>query len=218
MTDGPPRESAHADLELAPALVVGRPRRLVDARTGSATTWGTRAFVEVSDHGLRVRFRCAARAVSAPHTRRKDRVWLHDAVEVFVWPVGAAHLLEFQVSPRAVLRDLKVHDPFSPARVFDDSWSAAEVRTEAALERREGRVCGWRAGLDVSWSDLGAGPDAVAVGLFRVDRHPEQLSALRAVEGFTGFHDRRLLARLAPTRAAAGPRGGDAGSLVRRRP
>jgi hypothetical protein len=181
---------------LAPALEVGQPRRLVDARTGGATTWGTRVLVEADEQALRVRFRCAAGAVSAPHRARKDRVWLHDAVEVFVWPLGAGHLLEFQVSPRAVLRDLKVHQPFSAERAFDPSWSAGHVRTDAAVDRRGGRVRGWRAELEVSWQDLGAAVDGVALGLFRVDRHPEQLSALRGVEGFTGFHDPRLLAPL----------------------
>jgi hypothetical protein len=172
--------------------------RLVDL-SGGQLVWPTEFRLAWEAERLWVAFACSARSVRATMTRYKDKVWQEDAVEVYVQPPDGL-LCEFQLSPRGVFRDLVVRRPGEPDQEFDDSWCCAGMRTDALIADERGLLV-WRAVMGIPWSSVSArGPVAPGwkLGLFRLERDPEELSALCASPApEVDFHDPRLLADLA---------------------
>lgn len=166
---------------------------LVDVASGRRPRWATTLQVAATPDFLWVRYRCRAAEVLATLTRPKDKVWTEDAVELFLWPDGADSLVELQISPRGVVRDLLVHRPFTEQPTFDDSWCCEGLVSAAEVLKRPGKIAGWVALFGVPLGQVGRGPAGLFLGAFRVDRHPPSFSALRSTPSFERFHDRALL-------------------------
>jgi cellulose/xylan binding protein with CBM9 domain len=157
--------------------------RLCDVRTGAAPVWPTDVRVAYTETALWLLYTCAAQTVRATMTRYKERVWLEDAVEAYVVAPADPHLYEFQLNPIGTGRDLRVIDPGTPHQRFDDGWSCAGWVTGTAIDRGADRnVRGWRAMMGLPWRSLS--PHAPRspgwrIGLFRIERDPEEFSGAR---------------------------------------
>ncbi len=171
---------------IVPSGWVGVPtRQLINARSGSALWMSTAVQLVRADDRLVARFVCAARSIRATMTHYKDKVWQEGAVQVYLRPPGDPRLYEFQLSPLGTTRDLLVHDPGTPAQVFDDSWSCEGLATAAWIHRDEdGKVEGWEAAFMIPLAAM-VGADVASaagwrVGVFRLECDPVEFGALAA--------------------------------------
>lgn len=176
-------------------------RALVLAGSGLPPVWPTTARLTTTEEHVHARFDCRANAVVATMTSYKDKVWMEDAVEMFVWPDGDPYLYEFQLSPAGVCRDLRVADHGGAGQAFDGDWRCHGLDTRASLRKdEEGRLVGWTGDIIVPWAGLGRSgpPGSWRVGLFRIHRtDPEEFSALRARPGEPiDFHHNAMLERV----------------------
>jgi hypothetical protein len=173
---------------------------LVLVENGQAPEFPTCVRLLYTPEQLLVRFECTADAVTATMTRYKDKVWQEDVAEVFIWPPGDEYLYEFQLSPRAVHRDLRVAAHGTADQTFDDSWGCERLHTETAINYADGRVRRWYAlfGFPVGLLGEPASTEAPLIGLFRISRNPiEEFSSLRpSPDSQANFHDNRLLVPL----------------------
>jgi hypothetical protein len=156
---------------------------LCDVRTGAAPVWPTEVRVGHTETALWLHYTCAAWTVRATMTRYKERVWLEDAVEAYVVAPADPHLYEFQLNPIGTGRDLRVTDPGVSQQRFDDGWSCAGWVTQTAIDRGADRnVRTWRAMMGFPWRSLSTqAPRAPGwwIGLFRIERDPEEFSGAR---------------------------------------
>jgi hypothetical protein len=97
-------------------------------RTASTIEWGPApyrtSFAALwNDHGLAVRFKaCDTRAWSTM-TRRDDRIWDEEVVEMFLDPMrNGRHYAEVEFSPINVVTDLHIHEPW-PHLAGDVTWN-----------------------------------------------------------------------------------------------
>jgi hypothetical protein len=179
MTPGPPipRWSVpRAAAGFAWGEIPGRP--LVDAVTGGPAAQATTVRAAWSAAGLHVRFECVDHRAWGTLTRRDDPLWQEEAVEVFLAPGTAdpVDYLEFEVSPRGVLWDGRIHNPTSLRAdlVSDPSWDCPGVRWAAGrlgAERQD-----WWAELTLPWAGIGAGSNPEGreqlwrANFYRIDR------------------------------------------------
>ncbi len=169
--------------------------------TGDTPVWPTEVRVGHTDDALWLHYTCSARTVRATMTRYKERVWLEDAVEAYVAAPGDPNLYEFQVNPIGTARDLRVVDPGARGQRFDDGWSCAGWVTQAAIDRGADRnIAAWRALIGLPWRSLSAAPPGGGgwrLGLFRIERDPEEFSGLRwFAQERMELHAPEFLARL----------------------
>jgi hypothetical protein len=159
------------------------PLSFCDVGTGGDPVWATDVRVGHTEDALWLHYTCAAGTVRATMTHYKERVWLEDAVEAYVVAPDDPHLYEFQVNPIGTARDLRVVDPGTPGQHFDDGWSCAGWVAEAAIDRGADRnVRAWRALIGLPWRSLSPRSPYAAgwrIGLFRIERDPEEFSGLR---------------------------------------
>lgn len=172
------------------------PRHLLTVTNGEEPRWPTTVRVAATTSRLWVRFTCSAATIRATMLRYKDKVWQEDAVEVFFERPAQHCLFELQQSPIGVVRDLVIRDPGGQAERFDDTWVCQGLLSEAAQHFRHGKLYGWEAVFGIPWESLGGFPqqEACRIGLFRIERDPEEYSGLVAVPGKPpNFHDPRHL-------------------------
>lgn len=125
---------------------------LVLSGDGGTPRRGTRVRIVHDDDRLHVRFDCDDPDPWSTFARRDEPLWKNEAVEVFLAPGAAAptRYLEFQVSPKGVLYDARVHNPDGRRETLevDPSWDCPGVHREAGERSRRG-VPGWWAVLAV---------------------------------------------------------------------
>lgn len=95
----------------------------------SARTLYAACFTETH---LLIAFRCLDEDVWGTYSRRDDPLYEEEVVEVFLCPTGdLRHYYEFEVSPRNVVFDAKVHSPDLNRRTMnvDTSWDCSGLET-----------------------------------------------------------------------------------------
>lgn len=145
------------------------------APAGQATT----VRLAWDDAALHVRFDCVDDQAWGTLTRRDDPLWQEEAVEVFLAPGEAdpVDYFEFEVSPRGVLFDARIHNPTSLRADLraDVAWNCPGIRWEvgSGSERQD-----WWAVLVLPWIGLLAAPPPPVwrANFYRIDR-PERAPA-----------------------------------------
>jgi hypothetical protein len=147
---------------------------LVRSEDGTPPAQPTRVRLAWDEAALHVRFDCVDSYAWGTLTRRDDPLWQEEAVEVFLAP-GAADpvdYLEFEVSPRGILFDARIHNPTSLRADLraDVAWDCPGIRWEAGSggERQD-----WWAVLVLPWSgltDLPEPPPVWRANFYRIDR------------------------------------------------
>ena len=148
---------------------------LVRAEDGAPAEQATVVRVAWDDAALHVRFECVDRHAWGTFTRRDDPLWQEEAVEVFLAPGEAdpVDYLEFEVSPRGVLFDARIHNPTSQRADLrtDAAWDCPDVRWQvgAGSERQD-----WWAVLTLPWSGLAdvldSPPPIWRANFYRIER------------------------------------------------
>ena len=134
---------------------------------------GTAVRLCRDETALYVRFDCADRDAWGTYTRRDDPIYNEEAVEVFLAPGEAdpAHYFEFEVSPRGVLFDARIHNPTSRRADLqaDPSWNCPGLLWRVG----EGRGQDWWAALAIPWVALAPGnplPTVWRANFYRIER------------------------------------------------
>jgi hypothetical protein len=149
---------------------------LVRTEDGASAEQATRVRVAWDDAALHVRFECADRHAWGTLRQRDDPLWQEEAVEVFLAPGEAdpVDYLEFEVSPRGVLFDARIHNPTSLRADLraDVAWDCPGIRWEAGsgAERQD-----WWAVLALPWSGFlgrpeGPPPPVWRANFYRIER------------------------------------------------
>lgn len=149
---------------------------LVRTEDGAPAEQPTRVRVAWDDTALHVRFECADRHAWGTLGRRDDPLWKEEAVEVFLAPGEAdpVDYLEFEVSPRGVLFDARIHNPTSLRADLraDVAWDCPGLRWKAGsgAARQD-----WWAVLSLPWHGLldsleGPPPPVWRANFYRIER------------------------------------------------
>lgn len=164
---------------------------LVRTEDGTPAEQPTVVRVAWDETALHVRFDCADRYVWGTYERRDDPIWEEEAVEVFLAPGtdDPVDYLEFEVSPRGVLFDARIHNPTSLRADLraDVAWDCPGIRWAAGTSPGERQD--WWAALSIPWKGILSGllPDQGAerplswrANFYRIERPedgPAELSA-----------------------------------------
>ncbi|MFY9822544.1 MAG: carbohydrate-binding family 9-like protein [Thermoanaerobaculia bacterium] len=136
----------------------------------------TRVRVVWDDAALHVRFDCEDRDAWGTFERRDDPIYEEEAVEVFL-AAGTADpvdYFEFEVSPKGVLWDGRVHNPTSRRTdlVSDSSWDCPGIHWAAGPgEARQD----WWGFLSIPWAGIagtapGGPPRLWRANFYRIER------------------------------------------------
>lgn len=164
--------------EEIPAL---SPLVLVDG--SGAPEQATTVRLAWDEEALHVRFDCADRDAWGTHERRDDPLYEEEAVEVFLAPEapeapqapeaageeGPRVYFEFEVSPRGVLFDARVHNPRSRRSDMrtEVEWDCPGIRWQAGrhAERED-----WWAVLAIPWAGIGGRAGRWRANFYRIER------------------------------------------------
>jgi hypothetical protein len=134
----------------------------------------TRVRVAWDDEALHVRFDCEDRDAWGTYERRDDPVYEEEAVEVFLatGTENPVDYFEFEVSPRGVLWEGRIHNPTSRRtdRVTDTSWDCPGIRWAAG---RGSIRDDWWATLAIPWRGISPGgppPRLWRANFYRIER------------------------------------------------
>lgn len=134
----------------------------------------TEAAVVWDDENLYVNFACRDREPWSRMTKRDDRLWMEEVVEVFLDPDGdGQNYAELEVSPNNVVVDLLIPKPGSVKLETALAWDIEGLRT--AVTRHP---AGWIAEIAIPWKSLAAAGVKAApspgerwrAGLYRIKR------------------------------------------------
>lgn len=130
-------------------------------------SWGEAPYVTRfralwGDAALAVRFDVADRRPWSTMTRRDDRLWEEEVVEIFLDPARRGEgYVELEISPANVVCDLMVRQPW-PNLDSDPAWHVEGLETEVTPWRDPaGGPDGWTAVARLPWSGL----SSVAAGI-----------------------------------------------------
>lgn len=143
-----------------------------------------------SNTHLYLAYECADRDIWGTYTQRDDPLYDEEVVEAFLSPTAdVRHYYEFEVSPRNVLFDAKVHSPDKrrATMTVDKKWDcpgiASAVRIQGSLDDRHDVDNAWSVELAIPFA---AFPEAGApkrgarwrANFYRIDRaDPPEYSA-----------------------------------------
>lgn len=126
----------------------------VDTMSGGAGEVRTAARVLWDDRGLYVAFESADSDIWTTLTKRDDKLWTEEAVEVFLDADGDGRdYVELQVNPAGAIFDSYLPD----YRKNDNAWNAgvqAAVQLKGTLDRRDDQDSAWTVELFLPWSDV----------------------------------------------------------------
>jgi hypothetical protein len=168
---------------------------LVRTTDGGPAEQATVVRAAWSEEGLHVRFECVDRHAWGTLTRRDDPLYQEEAVEVFLAPGedDPVDYLEFEVSPRGVLWDGRIHNPTSlrADMVGDPGWDCPGICWAAGrlgTERQD-----WWAELMLPWPGIapGAAQEAVPPRRWRANFYRIERPADGAAE-FTAWSPTRV--------------------------
>ena len=150
-------------------------RELVATTDGGPAEQPTAVRAAWNEEGLHVRFECRDRHAWGTFTRRDDPLYQEEAVEVFLAPRSEdpTRYLEFEVSPKGVLWDGRIHNPTSRRAdlVSDPGWDCPGVRWQAG---RLGTDQDWWAELVLPWAGIAPGlsplPTVWRANFYRIER------------------------------------------------
>lgn len=159
------------------------------ASSGKGSPLITRFKCFRDDERLSFLFDCEDTYISATMKAPNSRVWLEDAVELFIAPCSEEPQVyyEFQLSPANVSRQVRVIPPQEHRQsfTFDDSWRCAGLMTETYihgfLNDRSRKSKGWQGIISIPLKCLMARDQTVCSGdiwrmnLFRIDRWPADM-------------------------------------------
>jgi len=150
-------------------------RQLVATTDGGPAEQATLVRAAWNEQALSVRFECEDRDAWGTLTRRDDPLYQEEAVEVFLAPGTADPTVyfEFEVSPRGVLWDGRIHNPTSRRAdlVSDATWDCPGIRWQAGAgsERQD-----WWAELVIPWEGVVPGVSPLPVfwraSFYRIER------------------------------------------------
>jgi hypothetical protein len=150
---------------------------LVRAEDGTPAEQPTVVRVAWDETALHVRFDCADRQAWGTLERRDDPLWQEEAVEVFLarGSDDPVDYLEFEVSPRGVLFDARIHNPTSLRADLrgDVAWDCPGIQWAAGslpTERQD-----WWAALSIPWKGIlpepgSERPPTWRANFYRIDR------------------------------------------------
>jgi hypothetical protein len=144
---------------------------LVENTRGGVPMQGTQLRCAWDDAEFRVLYTCADRDVWATMTKRDDRLWEEEVVEIFIDPVGDAQsYFEIEVNPLNTVCDLSLRKNRSGWR-RDFAWDCEGFRS--AVQRTD---AGWIAEMSIPFTALVSNePQPGAewrVNFYRIDRPP----------------------------------------------
>lgn len=159
------------------------------ASSGEDSPLDTRFKCFRDDDRLSFLFDCEDTYISATMKAPNSRVWLEDAVELFIAPGSEdpQSYYEFQLSPANVTRQVKVITPQDGKKdfTFDDSWRCDGLITETYihgyLNDRSRESKGWQGIVSLPLKSLAVPGRTVRSGeawrmnLFRIDRWPADM-------------------------------------------
>jgi polyisoprenoid-binding protein YceI len=139
------------DGDLSDATWKGLPStgRFVGSMDGAAAEARTDAKLAWDDGHLYVAFEVEDSDVASTFTRRDDKLWTQDAVEMFIDADGdGKEYVELQVSPAGV-----VFDSYLPEyRKNEDDWSSGmrvAVKVDGTLNKRDDKDRGWSVEMEI---------------------------------------------------------------------
>lgn len=127
-----------------------------------------------NEEALHVRFDCADRDAWGTYRRRDDPLYEEEAVEVFLAPgeEDPARYFEFEVSPKGVVFDARVHNPTSRRADMevDPSWDCPGLRWASGpgTLRQD-----WWAVLSIPWRGIAPSGDLPRLwraNFYRIER------------------------------------------------
>jgi len=142
-----------------------------------------------SDTHLYVGFHCEDTDIWATYTKRDERLYNEDVVEVFLCASGDLRYYdELEFSPRGTLFDARVVNPTLNRKdlAVDTSWDCAglqcAIKMEGRLEDRSGRDKWWAAEIAIPFAGLGVESPSVGArwraNFYRIDyATPPEFSA-----------------------------------------
>lgn len=157
---------------------------LVDAVTGKAARNKTSARMCWDDSNLYVSFRCDDTDIWGTFTKRDQKVYLEEVVEVFAAPQrNLKRYFEVNVSPLNVVFDSIVYDPVDGRLGSGTSgaWNIEGVRTavvvDGTLDNRADRDNGWTAEFAIPFAGLETHTpkpgERWRLNLYRIDLNPQ---------------------------------------------
>lgn len=143
--------------EPAEALILPASPAWLDAR---GIEWGPERYrtafrARWDDAALHVRFDAIDAAPWHTMTRRDDRLWEEEVVEIFLDADGSGrNYAELEINPANVVCDLRVETPWPDLKSLTE-WDWAGLKTAVEpLRDAHGRVEGWTAVARLPWLGL----------------------------------------------------------------
>lgn len=159
--DGPPPGTGYLVRRAtapAAALLAGDGPAWLDA---GVIAWGPAPYRTAfracwDDEMLACRFEARDDGPWHTMTRRDDRLWEEEVVEIFLDPTGrGADYAEIEISPANVVCDLLVRRPW-PALESDPGWHLEGLETAVVPWIAGGVAAGWIATAILPWRGLGS--------------------------------------------------------------
>ena len=158
--------------------------KFVNNSDGSPAAQETEARILYDDKYLYFSFRSADENIWATHSRRDQRLWEEEVVEVFLQAdASQPSYIELEVNPLGTLLDIYLLD--RRKNLPYESWNSAgvnwAVRVEGKVDGRGGDR-GWTCEIALPFEDVATAPhlpprpgDRWRMNLYRVESRPEPL-------------------------------------------
>jgi hypothetical protein len=124
---------------------------------------------------LFARFDCQDRDIWGNYTRRDDPIYNEEAVEIFIAPTASVPIdyFEFEVSPKGVLFDARIHNPDGKNNAHmtgDTAWDCPGIQCYARIDEAQQH---WWAVLGIPWQELSSDlqpPGTWRTNFYRIER------------------------------------------------
>jgi hypothetical protein len=125
------------------------------------------------------RFDCQDRFIWGNYTRRDDPIYNEEVVEIFIAPTESDPIdyFEFEVSPKGVLFDARIHNPDGKNNAQmsgEAAWDCPGIQWHAGLNEAQQH---WWAVLAIPWRSLSFDlepPEAWRANFYRIERPQDE--------------------------------------------